>query len=124
MILRERWNGAAPTDIDPARLATRFEAAAAESSHAGGANDPRPFRETLLELELLAGLAPPAGDREQWRQLQVARLSARLRGDAAATTAVELADLLARWTTLGVAPDADFDARLERGLAAVLETLP
>jgi hypothetical protein len=117
--LRERWDGVAPTDIAAAELAMRFDGAGAPVE-----GDAERFRELLLELELLAGIDSAAEDREQRRQLQVARLSARLRGDAPARAPDELADLLARWTVLGSAPDAAIDARLERGLAAALAILP
>ena len=121
-ILRERWCEAPPTDIGAQDLERRFQAAGPGPLAASA--DARPFREILLALEMLAGIESPAGDREQRRQVQVARLAARMRGDARVRASDELADLLARWTVLGAVPDAELDARLERGLAAALETLP
>ncbi|HVV96768.1 MAG TPA: hypothetical protein VHC92_06475, partial [Rhodanobacteraceae bacterium] len=66
----------------------------------------------------------PAEDQERRRVLQIERLSARMRGTAVATTVQhELNELLESWT--GLATDStDLDARLERALAAALETLP
>ena len=118
----ERWNAAAPTDIAPLPLAHRFETAV-QGRH-DDAPDNAPFRSILLELEYLAGIEPDESDRERHRLLQVQRLSARLRGDAMTGPSDELAKLLARWTTLGAVPDARLDARLERGLARAMETLP
>ena len=119
--LREKWNVAPPTDIASALLTTRFEAADLKVDV--GTNDGRSFHDILLELEFLAGVEAGEVDRERRRGLQVERLSARLRGDAAMAPADELADLLLRWSALGAVADTHLDARFERSVAAVLETL-
>lgn len=81
----------------------------------------------LIELEQLAGVDSPAELRQRRLDLQVAKLSARLRGDTAGSTSETLGTLLARWTTHAPAateasaePD---DARLRAALARVLDTL-
>ena len=74
-------------------------------------------------MEIFAGLESPQDDRDRRRELQVERLSARMRGGAAMTPHQELTDLLSRWTTLAPA-SAALDARLSRNLAAAVETLP
>lgn len=118
--LRERWNAAETTEVAGAALDERFDRAASPGAVVG---DEDAARTVLVELEMLAGVDSPEEDRERRRILQVERLSARMRGGAAASPQQELVSLLARWTGLGPA-DAAFDHRLERALAAALETLP
>ncbi len=81
----------------------------------------------LIELEQLTGVDSPAELRQRRLDLQVARLSARLRGDAAGSTSDTLGTLLARWTAHAPAAteasaEAD-DARLRAALSRVLDTL-
>jgi hypothetical protein len=118
--LRERWNAAEATDVAGAALNERFDRAASTDIIVA---DEDAARTAVIELEMLAGVDPPEEDRERRRTLQVERLSARMRGGAAASPQQELVSLLARWTELGAA-DAAFDRRLERALAAALDTLP
>lgn len=116
--LRERWIVATATDVAGAALQERFERAGSAA-----VADEDSARTAVIELEMLAGVDSPDEDRERRRVLQVERLSARMRGAAAANPPQELAGVLARWTELGPA-DAAFDRRIERALAAALETLP
>jgi hypothetical protein len=116
--LRERWSAAAATDVAAVALEERFARAGSAA-----AADEDSARTAVIELEMLAGVDSPDEDRERRRILQVERLSARMRGGAAASPPQELAGVLARWTALGPA-DAVFDRRLERALSAALETLP
>ncbi len=121
--LREKWNGAAATDIATTQLAARFEASLS-GTHADIDDDAASMsHDVLLELEFLAGIEPLEADRERRRTLQVERLAARMRGGHALAPADELADLMTRWSALGPVSDKQLDARLERGVAAVLETL-
>ena len=120
--LRARWMAVTPSDIARDALGARFESALTDAQPRSDTADA--FRDVLLELELLGGIEPVDEDRERRRSLQVKRLSARLRGDASAAVATEFADLLTRWTALGPAPDASLDARLERCVANIIETLP
>ena len=122
-VLRERWATAPASDIAADHLAQRFTAALDAAHGIAAADDAQPFHELLLELEFLAGIQPTAAEREQRRILQVARLSARLRGEGAATPADELGTLLARWSELGSAPEAELDARLDRSVTAALDTM-
>lgn len=116
--LRERWSAAAATDVAAVALEERFARAGSAA-----AADEDSARTAVIELEMLAGVDSPDEDRERRRILQVERLSARMRGGAAASPPQELAGVLARWTALGPA-DVVFDRRLERALSAALETLP
>lgn len=120
--LRSRWLAAGGGGIAAAALEQRFESALA--------HDPLPQADTdmaralLLELELLGGIEAAAEDREQRRELQVARLAARMRGTAALPPADEVATLLERWSALGTPADDAMDARFRQALASALETLP
>ncbi len=121
--LREKWNGAAATDIATTLLAERFENSV-DGAHADIDEEAATeLRDVLLELEFLGGIEADDADRERRRTLQVERLAARMRGGHTMAPADELADLMVRWSALGPTPDAQWDARLERGVAAVLETL-
>lgn len=121
-LLRERWAATPVSDIATDQLEQRF-AAALDADGIAAAEDAQPFREVLLELEFLAGIEPTEAEREQRRVLQVARLSARLRGEGTTAPEDELGALLARWSELGSTPEAELDARLDRGVAAALGTL-
>jgi hypothetical protein len=122
-VLREDWRAAPTTDIAATVLQARFDAALGEDADSTTAGDSGAARDLLLELEALAGIESPAADRDRRRELQVARLAARLRGDAPASPADELAMLLERWSASGPAP-ADSDGRLQQALQAALATLP
>jgi len=119
--LRERWGLAPSTDIATEVLARRFEAGLAGNTIASG--DDEATRDVLIELDFLAGAEAPEQERERRRQLQLERLSARMRGGAALAPYDELANLLVRWSELGaVAAGAD-DERLERAVRSALATL-
>jgi hypothetical protein len=120
--LRARWDAGADSGIASAALRERFDAALAGMPVAQA--DAAAARTVLLELELLAGIESAAPDREQRRELQVARLAARMRGTAVLSPADEIATLLERWSALGAPPDAELDARFRQVLAAALDTLP
>ncbi|HEX5123695.1 MAG TPA: DUF349 domain-containing protein, partial [Rhodanobacteraceae bacterium] len=121
--LRAAWEAAPRGDIASAALVSRFDAALQEGAHASGESDEAEHREVLIRIEIFAGLESPQDDRDRRRELQVERLSARMRGGAATTPHQELAELLSRWTELGSASPA-LDERLRRDLAAAIETLP
>jgi hypothetical protein len=120
--LKASWETAPRGDIAADALDARFE-----SALQGGAkprdSDDTEHREVLIRVEIFAGLESPEHDRDRRRALQVERLSARMRGGNATTPHQELTELLARWTALAPAA-AELDARLERDLAAAIETLP
>lgn len=121
-VLRARWEACADGGIGSAALQQRFEAALAGTPVAQA--DVAATRAVLLELELLAGIEAAAADREQRRELQVARLAARMRGMTALSPADEVATLLERWSALGAPADAAMDARFGHALTAALDTLP
>ncbi len=73
------------------RASTSTESTSAES-------DVDALHEILIRLEIFAGVESPGEDRDRRRELQVERLSARMRGASATTPHEELADLLTRWT--------------------------
>ena len=123
--LRAAWDAAALGDIAAAALASRFEAALQRDgeSETGEADD-EALREILIRLEIFAGLESPHEDHDRRRELQIERLSARMRGEAATTPHQQLAALLTRWTEQDALPSSELDARLQRALTAALETLP
>ena len=120
--LKAAWETAPRVDIGSGALDARF-ASALEGEPSATDSDVPEHREVLIRLEIFAGLESPEDDRDRRRELQVERLSARMRGGAATTPHQELAELLSRWTTLAPA-SAELDARLRRDLAAAIETLP
>jgi DNA repair protein SbcC/Rad50 len=119
--LQAAWQAAPRGDIAASALDERFEAAV--RGEVANEPDETEHREVLIRLEIFAGLESPDDDRDRRRELQVERLSARMRGGAATTPHQELTDLLARWTALAPA-SAELDARLRRDLTAAIETLP
>jgi exonuclease SbcC len=127
--LRAAWEAVPRGDIATTALVSRFETALQnDPSNALPASsddvDEDALREVLIRIEIFAGLESPREDLERRRELQIERLSARMRGAAALTPHQELAALLSRWTELAGAESPEFDARLERDLAAAVETLP
>lgn len=82
-------------------------------------------RDCLLEMEQLAGIESPAQDRQRRLDLQVAKLSARMRGDLARSPTEQLDALLARWTEAGALPHSagEYDNRFQRALQRVLGDL-
>jgi hypothetical protein len=123
--LRMQWAAAPQGAIAAAELTARFEDAANAATGGGvSAEEDTDCHDVLIGMEVLAGIESPAEDLERRRALQVERLSTRLRSAAAAAPVEqELMSLLARWTSAG-AQDADLDRRMERALAAAIETLP
>ncbi|HET9031956.1 MAG TPA: DUF349 domain-containing protein [Dokdonella sp.] len=80
------------------------------------------LRDQVLEAEQLAGIEPPEKDRQRRMDLQVDKLSARMRGVQAPAPAAALEQLLGTWIDLGSA-DSDLDTRFKRAVAAILDTL-
>jgi len=119
--LRERWSASPSTDIATEILARRFEAGLAGTAIA--CNDDEAARDVLIELDFLAGTEAPEQERERRRQLQLERLSTRMRGGAALAPYDELANLLVRWSELGAVAGGADDARLERAVRSALATL-
>jgi len=120
--LKAAWEAAPRGDIGSGALDARFASALHGEASADDSDVPE-HHEVLIRLEIFAGLESPEDDRDRRRELQVERLSARMRGGAATTPHQELAELLSRWTALAPA-SAELDARLRRDLAAAIETLP
>ncbi|HVT33724.1 MAG TPA: DUF349 domain-containing protein [Rhodanobacteraceae bacterium] len=122
---RAGWQAMARSDVASASLDSRFETAldrAARPQPAATTEEDDAARDLLVRIEILGGVESPAEDQERRRMLQIERLSARMRGTAATTVQQELNQMLERWTGL-VLDSSAFDARLERALAATLETL-
>lgn len=120
--LQQGFAALAPSAIATAALAERFEAALSGTA-APTASDAGAHHAVLLELESLAGIEPAQADREERRQLQLARLAARMQGGQALAADEELAGLLERWSALGPSPDEGHDARLLAALDKVLAAL-
>lgn len=115
------WDAAIDGNIAATALVARFDAAA-NGTAAATADDDAEHREVLIRIEIFAGLESPAEDQERRRQVQIERLSARMRGGTASTPQQELISLLERWTQLP--PSPALDARFERDVAAAIGTLP
>ena len=117
--LVEEWTqiGATNPDFDKA-LQARFESASDDGVDEDRAAD------ALVRLEALAGIESPASERQRRMDLQVRRLSTRMRGGGNQEPDVELASLMAEWFALGQSGDATLDARFERAAQAVIDTLP
>ncbi|MEP7043957.1 MAG: hypothetical protein ABI843_12915 [Dokdonella sp.] len=119
--LRERWSAAPSTDIGADALSGRFEAALDGTPLTS--NDDDAARDVLIELDFLAGAEAPEAERERRRQLQLERLSVRMRGGAALAPYDELANLLVRWSELGAITHDGRDERIERSVRGALATL-
>jgi hypothetical protein len=79
----------------------------------------------VLELESLAGIEPPEVDRQRRMDLQMEKLSARMRGQQAVAAEQALQSLLSDWLQLGT-PDASsqsLDSRFQTAVVGVLDTL-
>lgn len=112
----------AAAPVAAAALSARLERALAGPATAGSADaDTTALRDCLVELEALAGVDSPDEDRQRRLDLQVGRLSARLRGarDEGGPEAA-LAALLERWSALEPAANRALDARLERAVRHML----
>jgi DNA repair protein SbcC/Rad50 len=118
--LGEHRDSLPPAGVAAAALDVRWETALQGGARVEAGSEAH--AQVLRALEWLGGLDSPAEEAERRRELQVARLAARLRGDVAPPVADETADLLSRWTSLAPAPS--LDARFERALDAVLASLP
>jgi DNA repair protein SbcC/Rad50 len=83
------------------------------------------LRDYVLEIEQLAGIEAPEEDRQRRMDLQVEKLSARMRGAQAPSPAAALRELLAGWLTLGAVDDSNssLEQRFKRALNATLDTL-
>ena len=93
--------------------------------HEAEFGDREMLRDCVLEIEQLAGLEPPAEDRQRRMDLQLEKLSARMRGVHAPAPDVALQNLLGEWLQLGpvATGDATLETRFKRALDAALETL-
>lgn len=101
-------------------LHARIDRALAGDPAAGADEDA--VRDCLVELEALAAIDSPDEDRQRRLDLQVGRLSARLRGgDADGSPQETLVRLLERWAALGPAPV--FESRLERAVRQLVGAL-
>jgi DNA repair protein SbcC/Rad50 len=115
----EEWSqiGDSHADFDGA-LQSRFDTTTGDTADTDAASD------VLVRLESLAGVESPAHDRQRRMNLQVRRLSSRLRGGATQDTESELTALMAEWFALGPVSDAAFDERFDRAAQATIDTLP
>ncbi len=87
--------------------------------------DPDELRDLVLGAEQLTGIDSPEEDRQRRMDLQVEKLSARMRGVHAPAPAAALEELLTTWIELGPIDhaDAELEARFKRAVVATLETL-
>ncbi|WP_395681376.1 DUF349 domain-containing protein [Dokdonella sp.] len=120
---QHRWAALTADAPADARLAGRFERATTEGRRLLPAELSDDAHVVLVELEMLAGIESPASDLDLRRNLQVERLSTRMRGTQAAGVNEQLDALLTRWSELEPTP-AHTDERFERALLAAIESLP
>jgi hypothetical protein len=104
-------------------LRSRIEHAIQGTARESG--DHELLRDCVLELEQLAGLEPPAEDRQRRMDLQLEKLSARMRGVHAPAPDAALRNLLGDWLQLGPVSteEAPLEIRFERAFEAALDTL-
>ncbi|HZP67614.1 MAG TPA: DUF349 domain-containing protein [Rudaea sp.] len=80
-------------------------------------------QQTLVQLELVAGIESVPEDRERRMNQQLQRLSAKMRGGTTASPEAELDGLLAVW--FSQPPQApDLEKRFERAALAAIDALP
>jgi hypothetical protein len=115
----DEWSeiGATHADFDTA-LQARFDGIGKGVADVDAATD------VLIRFEMLAGLESPAADRQRRMDLQVRRLSSRMRGGANQDAEGELSSLMAEWFALGSLDDASLDERFERAAQATIDNLP
>ena len=111
----------APLGIAAEDMRARMDAALNGSPRDTASADA--LHDCLLQLEALAGIESPAEDRQRRMDLQVSRLSARLRGEDSSSNDPTLRELLLALTRLP-APSSEqsqFDARLDQAIQAALK---
>lgn len=109
--------GGSHADFDKA-LQSRFDGSTSSVADAEIAGD------VLVRLEMLAGIESPSADRQRRMDLQVRRLSSRMRGGESQDAESELASLMREWFDLGPVADAALDARFERAALSAIDNLP
>ena len=116
-------SGLAVLNLATGELAGRAQTILDGAAVQPGAGDA--LRDCVLEIEQLAGIEPPAEDRQRRMDLQVEKLSARMRGVQAPAPAHALRELIVTWSRLGPVgeDDAGLESRFERALLASLESL-
>ena len=117
--LAGEWSetGVSHADFD-ASLQSRFDGSQNVAADANGVGD------VLVRLEMLAGIESPASDRQRRMDLQVRRLSSRMRGGESQDAEGELSSLMREWFALGPVADAALDARFERAAQSAIDNLP
>lgn len=113
----------APVVIAADSLQARIEVSTNRAADAEAEHDA--LRDCVLEAEQLAGLESAEGDRQRRMDLQVEKLAARMRGVHAPAPDAALEQLLTTWIDLGSPGDADaeLEARFNRAVAVMLDTL-
>lgn len=109
-----------PLTMTNDEFGSRLESARAGNPQAVG--DTATLRDCVLGIEQLAGIEPPEEDRQRRMDMQVEKLSARMRGVQAPAPATALQELLASWITAGPNHDAGLEMRFRRAVIGTLET--
>jgi exonuclease SbcC len=113
------WSDIGVTHVDfDTALQSRFDGSVGDAANTDSASD------VLVRLEMLAGIESPASDRQRRMDLQVRRLSSRLRGGASQDAESELASLMREWFALGAVDDAALDKRFEHAAQSAIDNLP
>ncbi|HEX4479417.1 MAG TPA: DUF349 domain-containing protein [Rudaea sp.] len=104
-----------------AHFRRRLERIGAEENSAASAEH---VIDLLVRLESLAGIESPAKDRQRRMNLQVQRLSARVRHGQSASPEDELSTILSDWFALAGEIDAESRKRFERAAKTAVDNLP
>lgn len=104
-------------------LQSRADAASGNAVHP--IDDIAPLLDCVLEMETLAGIEPPEVDRQRRLDLQMEKLSARMRGQPAAAPEQALHAMLVRWLELGPAGNSadSLESRFLHALNKALDTI-
>ncbi len=103
---------------------TALEARRARGATALSADDLERAAQLLVQLEFLAGVESPASERQRRMDLQVQKLSSRMRGGAAVEPQSELAALFVAWFSLPGDAPMEFDDRFESSARVAIDNLP
>lgn len=109
-------------------LELHVEAMQARAVAVPSADDPEASEalgDCVLEAEQLAGIESPSTERQRRMDLQVGKLSARMRGERAPSPAEALHGLLGNWLELGARsrPASELETRFRNAIEAVLSQL-
>ncbi len=113
----------APLEIATNETRARLRSLLADETIASGEIDA--LRDCVIELEQLTGLESPDEDRQRRLDLQVGKLSERMRGSEAMSPSQALQEGIAKWIALGSIPASAsaLETRFQRAFDTALDRL-